>query len=293
MSLLTIIKSHPLVSYYILTFIISWGGILLVINGFGGIPTTKEQFDTQLPFAIPAMLGGPSLAGILLTGIIYGKTGFRELLLRLMKWKVSVHWYAIVLLTAPLVLISTLLTLSFISPVFLPGILTTDNKVHFHLSGILGGTVVGIFEELGWTGFAVPRLRIRYSILTTGLIAGVLWGAWHIFSNDIWGGSTYSGSLSPAFFLIVNGILFLIGQLPAFRILMVWVYDRTESLLIVMLMHASLTASTLIFAPLRISGLSLLIYGIVSAFVMWIIVAVVTLINRRQLSQKIPPKMPV
>ena len=43
--------------------------------------------------------------------------------------------------------------------------------------GLIGG---GILEELGWTGFAVPTLlRLRYGVLSTGLIVGVLWGVLH------------------------------------------------------------------------------------------------------------------
>jgi membrane protease YdiL (CAAX protease family) len=110
------------------------------------------------------------------------------------------------------------------------------------LSGMFGGVIVGICEELGWTGFVVPRLRLHHNILTSGLILGVAWGAWHILSNDIWAIRTYSGTLSPTLYAIITGLGFLIGQLPPCRILMVWVYDRTGSLLIAMLMHASLTA---------------------------------------------------
>jgi hypothetical protein len=55
----------------------------------------------QLPIAILLMLVGPSAAGLLLTGIVYGRAGFRDLLSRLLKWRVSLRWYAIALLTAP------------------------------------------------------------------------------------------------------------------------------------------------------------------------------------------------
>jgi uncharacterized protein len=283
MSTLVFIKRHPVSTYFVLTFVISWGCILLAIVGFGGIPATKEQFNAQLPVAIVAMLGGPSISGILLTGLVSGKAGFRELLSRIRRWRVSARWYAVALLIAPLLLMATLLVLSLFSPVYLPGIFASDNKVPLLLSSLAGGVVTGICEELGWTGFAVPRLRLRYSILITGLIVGVLWGAWHILSNDVWGSSTYSGSLSTPVFLIVNGFCFLVGQLPAFRILTVWVYDRTGSLLVTMLMHASLTASTMILQPLAISGTSLLVYGFASAAVMWAVVAALASATRGQL----------
>lgn len=286
MSISAYSKRHPVLAYYALTFAISWGAILLAICGFGGIPATREQFQAQLPVAMLAMLGGPSVAGLLLTGLIHGRAGLRELLSRLLRWRVGARWYAVALLTAPLVLMGTLLALSLTSPVYVPGILASDKRAPLLLFGIIGGVVTGICEELGWTGFAVPRLRRRYSILTTGLIVGVLWGAWHILPMDVWASGAHSGGLSPAFYLIVSGFGHLVGQLPAFRILMGWVYDRTGSLLVAILMHTSLTASSLIFGPLAISGVPLFIYGFLSAAVMWVIVAVVAVANRGQLSRQ-------
>ena len=70
---------HPVLAYYVLTFAISWGGLLLAIGGPGGIPGTPEEFERLFPFAILAMLAGPSVTGILLTGLVYGRTGLREL----------------------------------------------------------------------------------------------------------------------------------------------------------------------------------------------------------------------
>ncbi|RKN83544.1 CPBP family intramembrane glutamic endopeptidase [Ulvibacterium marinum] len=42
--------------------------------------------------------------------------------------------------------------------------------------GIIGG---GLLEELGWSGYVTPKLREKYSVVKTGLIIGVFWGAWH------------------------------------------------------------------------------------------------------------------
>jgi len=278
------IKRHPVLSYFALTFAISWGPVLVMI-GSAGIPATKVQFDARLPVVILAMLGGPCIAGLLLTGLVQGRAGFRELLSRLLKWRVGVRWYAVALLTGPLVLMAVLLALSLVSPVYLPGIFASDNKASLLLFGIVAGLMAGFFEELGWTGFAVPRLRLRYSILTTGLIVGVLWGAWHIMGNVVFASGAYSGALSLRIFLIANIVGFLVGQLPAFRILSVWVYDRTGSLLVAMLMHVSLTAGTMIFEPLTISGVPLLIYGLGAAAAMWAVVAVVAKANGGKLSR--------
>src|SRR5215217_1513745 len=234
------IKRHPLLSYFALTFAITWGLFVLAVGGPGGIPATKEKFTTLPLGAILAVLVGPSVSGIVLTGLVYGREGFRDLLTRLRRWRVGARWYAVALLTAPLVFTAVLIPLWLISPVFLPGIFASEAKVSFVLMNIVVALIVGIFEELGWTGFAVPTLlRLRYCVLATGLIVGVLWGAWHLLFNDIWASVATSGELSPPLFALVWGLTFLAGQLVAYRVLMVWVYDRTGSLLLAILMHAS------------------------------------------------------
>src|SRR5215217_2442120 len=71
------INRHPLMSYFAPTFAISWGGILIMV-GPGGTSGTTWQSDPLLPFMGLAMLAGPSVAGILLTSLLYGKAGLRE-----------------------------------------------------------------------------------------------------------------------------------------------------------------------------------------------------------------------
>lgn len=113
----SLIKKHPLLTYFALTFAISWGGVLIAV-GPGGIPATPEQVDTQSPFVYLAMLAGPSIAGIVLTGLVSGRAGFRELLSRLFKWRVGARWYAVALLATPLVTMATLFALLPTSPVY-------------------------------------------------------------------------------------------------------------------------------------------------------------------------------
>jgi hypothetical protein len=271
MSISVYLKRHPLLTYYALAFAISWGGVLLVIGGPGGIPGTPEQFGRLLPAVILALLAGPSVAGLLLTGLVQGRAGLRELLSRLLRWRVGARWYAVALLTAPLLFTAIPLALSLLFPEFLPGIFTTDDKASLLLLGIASGLTT-ILEELGWTGFAVPRLRLRYSVLTTGLIVGVLWGAWHFLVN-FWSSGSPSGGLSLA--LLLHSLLFSVGILPAYRVLMVWVYDHTGSLLVATLMHASLTASMVILAPLAKAGVTGLTWSLVLAAALWAVVAAV------------------
>ena len=290
-----LIKRHPLLSYFALTFAITWGLFVLAVGGPGGIPATKEEFTTMPLLAILAALLGPSVSGILLTGLVYGREGFRNLFTRMRRWRVGARWYAVALLTAPLVFTAVLIPLWLISPVFLPGIFASEAKVSFVLMGIVVGLIVGIFEELGWTGFAVPTLlKLRYGVLSTGLIVGVLWGAWHLLGNDIWASVATSGGLPPALFAVGVGLVLLVGQLPAYRVLMVWVYERSGgSLLLAILMHASYSASTFILGPVAgpgaMSGASLLAAVLASAAATWVVVGVLAVATHGHLSQQ-PPR---
>ena len=147
------------------------------------------------------------------------------------------------------------------------------------LAGVAVGLVAGL-EELGWTGFAAPRLTRRYGILTVGLVVGVLWAAWHV-PVTVAGSGSPAGGLSLA--VLLPPMVFYATVLPAFRVLMVWVYDRTESLLLAVVMHATLTATTVvILAPQATGAPALIAYYLLLAGGLWALVVVVTVVIRRQ-----------
>jgi membrane protease YdiL (CAAX protease family) len=145
------------------------------------------------------------------------------------------------------------------------------------LFGLVAGLTTGFFEELGWTGFAVPELRKRHGVLATGLSVGLVWGAWHFLVN-LWGSEASAGGLPLALFLLAA----LFSFLPPYRVLMIWVYDRTGSLLVAMLMHASLIAAWQVSWPPGIAGLPQVIWYVAWAAVLWAVVAAVVVVHRGQ-----------
>jgi membrane protease YdiL (CAAX protease family) len=268
----TFINTHPTLSYFILTFVISWAGVLILGAPYG-MPAPSEQFEKLWPIVFLPYIFGPCIVGILMTALVYGKEGIRKLFSRWGKWQVSPGWYAFAILTVPLLVLLILFPLAQGSPEFLPGIFTTPDKANQLVMGLVVGLFFGGFlEEMGWTGFAIPEMRKSRSIISTGLIVGFLWGLWH-FLPTYWGSGDPSGTLSVS--LLLPPCIFYAGVLPAYRVLMVWAYDRTESLPVAMLMHASLTANTLfILAPAAV-GRTLAIYYVVLTAVMWVLVAVI------------------
>lgn len=236
-ALASFVKRHPVLFYYMLVFLISWGGGLLVLgpSGFVGIGIKPR---TQLLMGVPVGILGPLTAGLVLTALLYGRPGLRRLGSELVKWRVGAAWYVFALLMGPAIITLALLILS--AP---PALLTAADKAGLLIPAIASGLVVAFFEEVGWTGFATPELRKRFGVLSTGLVMGVLWGLWHfpVFSA--------SGRLSDPFSPLLFTALLLFTWLIPYRVLMVWLYDRTASVLLAILMHVPIVVASFALAP--------------------------------------------
>ena len=277
------IRRYPVLSYYLLVFTISWGGIIILIGGPGNIPGTKEQAEKLFFSALIIMFAGPFVSGIFMNFFIDGKEGLRRLLSRLLRWRVGARWYALAVLTGPLLVAIVLFGLSLFNQEFLPGIVITKDALGLIIFGVGWGLIGGgLLEETGWTGFVVPQLRKRYSILSTGFIVGILWGIWH-FMIAFWASNYMRGADSWTMF-VASFLAFYLLALPAYRILLVLVYDRTGNLPIIMLMHAFLSASTLVFQP-SVTGKIAFTWNLVLGIVLCILIATIYAIRHRHLSR--------
>jgi membrane protease YdiL (CAAX protease family) len=272
-TIVSLIKRHSVLTFFVLTFAISWGGILFVI-GPNVTPAKEGEIEILMPIIYLVFITGPCIAGILMTILVNGRASLRDFHSRLLKWRVNVRWYAVALLMTPFLLMAVLGALSLISSDFLPRIFTTDDKTSLLQFSIIVGLTVSVLEELGWTGFAVPTLRLRYGVLTTGLIVGLVWGV-RQFLVVYWVVGSSVGSLSPLIYFPA----ILLTWMPTYRVLMVWVYDRTGSLLVAILMHASLVTFWTMLTPLTITGVPLMIYYLAFTTTMWGVIGVATVAN--------------
>jgi uncharacterized protein len=287
-----LIIKYPVATYYFITLIISWGGLMLLIGGPGRI-TSQPTNTPFLPLYL-ITVAGPIISGVLLTGLYHGKKGYRGLFSRLIKWRVPVRWYAFALLIAPLTVFTTIFVLSLFSPVFIPGIFASGNNPIGLAFGLPGGDKItlllfvlmlglfnGFVEEVGWTGFATPELRLNQNLFKTGIGLGIMWGLWHLLSNYL---DSAAGAGTVPLSLYIPVILF--SFLPPFRILMVWVYKHTESLFIAVLMHASLDVFWILSMPVAITGKERVIWYALWAVVLWGMVAIISIAGNRKHSDK-------
>ncbi|MBS1669232.1 MAG: CPBP family intramembrane metalloprotease [Bacteroidetes bacterium] len=232
-----IIVRHPITSYFIGTFAISWLGAFILVSSklFSGQAIPK--MDGILMF--PLMLIGPVAASLALTQLAEKKTGIRNLFSQMGEWKAPFKWYAIVFVIPPCLILITLFILrTFVSPVFKP---------NFFIFGFLFGIPEGFLEEIGWTGFAYKKLRLHHTVLKSSVIVGLFWGLWHLPVIDFLGATYPHKQYLLPFFISFTAIL------VAMRLLMMWVYSKTGSMPLVQFMHVVSTGCLVAFGPFNIN----------------------------------------
>ena len=155
----------------------------------------------------------------------------RTLLQKLFWWRVDIRWYLVALLLPVAVRFTAL------------GLLYLSENISSDLALRPWRDLFGVFllmlvlvplEEIGWRGYALPRLRSIYGTLWGSLALGALWALWHL--PLVWVQGSYQESRSPLTYMLI----FTVTILPV-SVLFTWLYDRTQgSLLLASLFHASI-----------------------------------------------------
>jgi membrane protease YdiL (CAAX protease family) len=246
------LRRHPVAWFYGLTCLISWTGAFLVAAPALLRREPVSQLTGLLMF--PAMLLGPPLSGILLTGLLEGRTGLRALLARFSPRRVITR-SAVLLLLPPALIFMVLATMSRVaSPNFAPNLF---------LPGFFFGVPAGLLEEVGWIGFAFPRLCAGQSRLKASVQLGLLWSLWHLPVINYLGAVTPHGQWWPVYFLA-----FALAM-TAMRVLIGWMVSDSNSLLLAQLMHISSTGSLVVLSPPRASAAQETLWYAVYGVLLW------------------------
>jgi len=264
----TIIRRYPVVTYFALTFLISWTGALAVAAPHLIRHEPLPQMTGILMF--PVMLLGPSLAGIVLTRIVDGKSGLRVLFSHMFRPWVPPRWYMALLLPPALVLTVLLFLKRFFSPVYAPN--------HFFM-GILFGIPAGFLEEIGWMGYAFPKMRSESNGLAPSILLGLLWALWHLPVVNYLGTATPHGAYWLPFFLAFS------LAMSAMRVLIAWIYTNTKSVLLAQLMHVSSTGSLVLFSAARVTAAQEAMWYALYGTALWIAVGIVVKTFGRRLGR--------
>lgn len=218
----------------------------------------------------PVMLLGPSVAGIVLTRLVDGREGIRALVGQMRPRREDTAWY-MVLAIPPVCILATLAVLWIVvSPVYKPNLFFV---------GMLFGIPAGFLEEIGWVGFAFRHLRRRYDDLTSAIVLGLLWSAWHIPAIDFLGTATPHGEGWLSYLLAFS------AAMTAMRVIISWIYANTNSVWLCQLMHISSTGSLVVFSPVGIRPAQESFWYFAYAGLLWLTALVI--IKRGKLSRRI------
>jgi membrane protease YdiL (CAAX protease family) len=233
------IEKNPAISQFVLAMIIGVGMIAPIVAGL--VPSDSI-------FLLVAAFSA-SLAGVILTAIVSGKDGLRELFRRLLIWRVGIGWWAFAVFALGLMFLGGMVLAALFSGSALNLSLAQPLYMFIPLLIIRTLTDSGLGEELGWRGFLLPRLQARYSALVASIIVGIVWGLWH------WPLFLMEG-LPPYYEFgqmvgVIPGILALVFFLTVpWSILFTWMYNNTKgSLLLACVFHGSQAWFTILVDP--------------------------------------------
>ena len=223
---------RSLIKFFVLTFVVSW--ILwiaaAIISGgtFAADPTAPSS-SLRLISGGLVLFGvfAPALVALALTAGAEGRAGVKALLGRILNWRVNAGWYIFAVGYFAAIKIAVAIVYRIATGAWPP-----FGQVPFYimLVAIIFSTPVQAGEEIGWRGFALPRLAKQFGLGNASIILGVIWACWHLPFFFI-PGSDNAGQSFPVYLLAVTGL----------SVALAWVYWRTNlSLLLTMLMHAAI-----------------------------------------------------
>ena len=269
-------KKYSIFLFFLLAYLFTWSNWLPRALAARGLPSYEP------PGFIVLLAGyGPTLAAILVTLLTTGGQGLKELFGRLAKWRVGVQWYLIALfLPAAVILVS--MGLNALTGGSLPNFANTpfpfgprDTPLALKILILFLVFTLGfdgLGEELGWRGYALPKLKESQSSLVASVILGVLWAVWH-FPFALTEGTTLNSL--PLLVFVLNQV--------AQAIIYTWIFNNTQgSLLLPLLHHAAgnTTSNLLPFLPPAAADLRIYFFTVV---VNWLVALAILFATRGSL----------
>jgi membrane protease YdiL (CAAX protease family) len=233
---------HPLLSYFLLAYAISWAFFVPFVYLWRVV--LDGQFEWWLIVFLPGGYG-PTIAALVMAGVIGGKQGVKRLLATLLVWRVGWVWYLFAgLLPVALFGVAAFLS-SFLgtAAAFEPAKMLSNAPIALLVALPFGP----MGEELGWRGFALPRLRERMGPWASTLVLGFAWTFWHL--PMFW----FPGAAIPSFMeLSLGSIALYLAQITAVAGLLTILFEHTRgSVLLAILLHLTFNASeNIVFAGL-------------------------------------------
>lgn len=234
-------RTSSLVAYFALTFLVTWSAFALAATFAprGAVSPAGEALVRELIFHIGVF--APGLVAITLTGRAGGRVGARAWLARLFHWRAGVRWYVFAVAFPPAVKLGAAILHGLFLGEWPP---FGGPSVYLIPAAIFLSMWVQAGEEVGWRGYALPRMATRMGLGVAAILLGAIWAAWHLPLFFFFPAADTAGQSFPLY----------LTQVMAISIIMAWLFWRTKgSLVVVMLIHATFN-NTHDLVPSRVQG---------------------------------------
>lgn len=210
-----------------------WTAALFALTGVAVVWLRMSDVDPEKGFSPAILVVGyaPLLAALAVTAARGGVGAIGALLRQVTVWRVTLGWYALVLLSPFALVLIADAAYTVLRPGSASDWLAVPSAAALvaSLGAVVGPVVAGaVGEEIGWRGFAQPRLQRVASALTASLVIGFVWATWHQ-----WVLLAPGATVEPLD--IVAGYVRLVSTAVVYG----WLYNASRSLLIVMIAHAA------------------------------------------------------
>ena len=246
------ISRGTLLPFFLLTYAVMWASFFTV--ALARVPVSSPLGIVLLRLGAYA----PSLVAIWLTARAAGGGGVINLLSGVFKWRVPARYYVLAVAFIPVIKLTAALLQRLTSGTW-PR-MGSESLLLIPLA-IAFSTPFQAGEEIGWRGYALPRLADRFGLRAASLLLGFIWALWHLPQFFIRDAAEFGQSF-PLYVL----------QVTALGVAFAWLYARTHgSLLLVMLLHAATNNAKDIF-PSATPGATNS-FGVNASLLAWLTVA--------------------
>ncbi len=170
-----VMREHRLTSFFVLTFVISWGipGLFLLASRLGMVPISLDRYS-PLSFLF---FWAPALSAVIVIGVTQGRAGVAAFLRHAFTGRFKWRWWTAVIVGVPLLKLLAYLLAGESLPFDLFSVSFAANALFY--AGLLTLLEIPI-GEFGWRGFALPLLQRRVNGLAAALFLGVIWAIWYM-----------------------------------------------------------------------------------------------------------------
>lgn len=239
-----LLQRRPLVAYFVLAYLGTWlvfAPVVVSQRGLG-LLTLPDALGLIL-FFVSAYIG-PFGAALVVSRATGGPGAVRDLLRSIVRWRVGVQWYLLVILGYPLLFLAGMAAMGNDVPV--AGILRQwPLFLTVYLPNILLGLLLpSLGEEPGWRGFALPRLQRQLGPLSGTLLLGILHGLWHTPAYFV------RGMILPDGFDLTLFVANTVA-IVASTVIWTWIYNNARrSVFMAIVVHATSNATVMLLQQL-------------------------------------------